>query len=245
MFKIFEKLMSKRNDEEIVFSEKKEYREKVDRVSNDIYLETYKRIKKEIGLENVEITFKLDCYLPMVKMYRECEDKSFVQDIQVFMTRDSIMACYEASLAHELYHVKTNLELIEMIGIEELAKLMRDSNIERSIAFKTLSEYYSWFVAISKYKERKCHITLRNRIWEYKNKRIDEVELCDTIAAQYAWSKAKDAQDIDYDLAEEESQLVKNICCIIDNNLSEWPLSLNQFEHMGTDLLREMKKLRV
>lgn len=202
------------------------------------YMEIYHNMKKAMGLNDVKIDYKLDAWNPATIMFIPVEEEKYELRITVLMTCDSQIKCYKASLAHELWHVKTSLELIREIGIDEFVKLQRDSDFEKSLAFKTISEYYSWYKAILEYNEKKCTILLKNRLNDYKNKRINEIELCDTIAPHCAWNVVHNVVSEEDNLSEEEKLSVKRIMKIIMENTTNWPLPLERFKKIGEDMLK-------
>lgn len=200
------------------------------------YMVIYNDMKKAMGLKDVKIDYKLNSYDPATVMFRQVEEEKYELWITVYMTCDSQINCYKASLAHELWHVKTSLELIGEIEIDEFVKLQRNSDFEKSLAFKTISEYYSWYKATLEYNEKKCDILLEKRLNDYKNKRINKIELCDTIAAHCAWNVVHNVVSEEDNLSEEDKLFVKRIMQIIIENTKNWPLPLEHFKNMGEDM---------
>lgn len=200
------------------------------------YMKIYRDMKKAMGLDDVKIDFKLYQFSPGTLFFKENKESKYEIEICVLMTCDSQLECYKGSLAHELWHVKTGLELIREIGIDEFVKLQREYDFEKSLAFKTLSEYYSWHKAISEYNDRMCSLTLKSRFNDYKDKKINEIELCDTIAAHCAWKEVHKTENIADNLTEEEKLFVERIMQIIKENSTCWPISLEEFKNIGEEM---------
>lgn len=215
-----------------------EYNRPNTRTTQNEYMEIYGNMKKEMGLNDIKIEYKLNQPGPAACMFKQVEEDNYELSITVFMTSDSQMQCYKASLAHELWHVKTSLELIQEIGIYEFVKLQKESDLQKSLAFKTISEYYSWYKATSEYNEKKCSIRLGSRLSDYKNKKINEIELCDTIAAHCAWNVFNNVVGEEENLSEEDKLFVKRIMQIIMENTKNWPLQLERLKNMGEDMLK-------
>ena len=148
---------------------------------------------------------------------------------------------YTGDLAHELYHVKTGLELNKIIGFDAYYKLQCNIDYEKSLAFRTLSEYHSWYKAIKDYGDEQCAITMRMRFNGYKYGLTNEISVCDTIAAHCAWSTAHKVVFKDGELSVEEKLFVDCIMQIITSN-SSWPISLESFDKIGKDIMQAFKK---
>ena len=202
----------------------------------DNNMKIYLDMKEMMGLNDVKIDYKLDLSGPAAVMFREVEEGKYELWITVYMPCDSEINWYKASLAHELWHVKTSLELIREIGIDEFVKLTRDYDFEKSLAFKTMSEYYSWYKATLEYNEKKSTFRLKDRLDDYKDERINKIELCDTIAAHCAWNVVHNVVSEENKLSEEEKLFVKRIMQIIIENTENWPLPLEHFKNMGEDM---------
>lgn len=210
------------------------------RTPQNEYMEIYDNMKKEMGLNDIKIEYKLNQLSPAACMFKQVEEDNYELSITVFMTSDSQMQCYKASLAHELWHVKTSLELIQEIGVYEFVKLQKESDLQKSLAFKTISEYYSWYKATLDYNEKKCSIRLGSMLYKYKNKKINAIELCDTIAAHCAWNVVHNVVGEEENLSEDDKQFVKRIMKIIMENTTNWPLPLECFKKIGEDMLKVM-----
>ncbi|MDU4848489.1 hypothetical protein [Clostridium sp.] len=202
------------------------------------YMELYHKMKKIMGLEDVKIEYVFNSiYGPATIIFKEVEDK-YELNITVIMTCDSQIRCYIGSLAHELWHVKTSLELIKQIGIYEFAKLQKDIASEKHLAFNTISEYYSWYKAILDYNEQKCNYSLESRLYHYECGKINSIALCDTIAAHCAWNKVYNEVSDYNSLSIEEKEFIRSIMQIIMENTNKWPLTLEEFESIGKEMLK-------
>lgn len=78
------------------------------------------------------------------------------------------MNCFRGDLAHELWHVKTNSDLINKIGLEEFINLQLEMNKVSSLAFKTMAEHFSWKKAIEENENETVNITIGSQIHDYK-----------------------------------------------------------------------------
>lgn len=210
----------------------------------------YNYIKEELldimGLSNQFITFGSSSLLSSAAVSFFDREGNFA--IKICMADFNNPQFYRVSLAHELWHVKTGLELINKVGIDAFRDLVNNQNHEASLAFRTIFEYMAWSECIKNYNEKESGLDLirifqnyyqTNSIAGYpENSIVTDIEVCDAIASYFARRHNTDMS------LEEFTHLTyirlqdnyKKVCDMIGDillNERKWPMEVNEFKEIG------------
>ena len=241
----------------------------------DEYLKIYHVLLEKFGLDEVPISFMQEQADSYTKMYKKNNKGEFELEIVVNVYRHHSLNCFRGDLAHELWHVKTNIDLIKKIGLEEFVKLQRDKNAS-SLAFRTMAEFFSWEKAMEENEEERTCLSINGQLDGYKsylrkkkviellkeqNKHQDsmikdlekrlswmtnEYVFCDTLAAHCA-RYLFEHKTIDEIQVDDKNneKLIKEIAELIELNGKQDSLCTIDFEKLGIKIVKILSEVIV
>ena len=217
--------------------------------------QAYNYIKDELleimGLENQVITFGKASLSSSAAVTFFDKEGNFA--IRIFMDEYNNPEHYKTSLAHELWHVKTGLELINKIGEDAFRDLVYN-NHEASLAFRTIFEYMAWSECIKNYDEKESGIDLPSIFGRYfqtnsiegypEDYIVTDIAVCDAIASYSArkHNVNMSMEELNHSGYVSLADNYKKTCDAIGElllNVRKWPMEVAEFEAIGI----EMKKI--
>lgn len=200
----------------------------------------YEEMRQSLGLIDVDIEFSIGAPFPYTLLYKE-ENGSIRKCIEVHMTNDSQEHCYRASLRHELEHVITGNQLMELIGLEDFVALQREKEKEASLAFKTISEYLSWKAACEENEFEKRYQGIYS---SWKESRCSFVDFCDVLASHIAYKTVHGvSSDEAKEFSKENQDLLLDISILIKDGADKWPMTLTEFAQIGEQMNKLLLKI--
>ena len=194
----------------------------------DEYMTVYYDLLEKFGLDKNKISYNFEGAGPAVKMYEGTDNGQFCSNIVVYVPRGSQINCFRGSLAHELWHVKTNSDLIEKIGLDAFVELQRNQNVAKSLAFKTMAEFFSWKKAMEENEQEQTTITIASRMSDYKKYIEKKKELEGWIQAYEKLKETRQLPDGINDSVEEVLKLqegnIRDFNKILSNGIDEYML---------------------
>ena len=280
VFRLLKQKIKKINHLNEVYEQNKVYFEenninfKLD-AEEDKYLKIYYVLLEKFGLNGVPISFMQKPEESYTKMNKENNKGEFELDIVVNVNRHPSMNCFRGDLAHELWHVKTNSELIDKIGLKAFVKLQTDKNAS-SLAFRTMAEFFSWKKAMEENEGEKTSISINRQFEGYKSylcekKKVDllkkenkhqdskirdlekklsymtnEYLFCDTLAAHCA-RYLFEHKTIDEIQVDDKNneKLIKEIAELIELNGKQDSLCTIDFEKLGIQIVKILSEVIV
>lgn len=202
------------------------------------YNDIFEQLKAELGLSEVIINLQWEGET-RVRLDKIVQGKGIYTVSVLQNTNESV---YKGDLRHELEHVVNYEKVLNYIGEASLSKMCKNENSAEYLAFNIIGEYLAWKAACTYVNVEESTLSIYAVCNNPYMTTRDKLDVIASHATYYEIHSSeshyclKGNDDSIRFFDEEEQNIIDMIANVIREGACKWPMTLEQFNKIGTEL---------